>query len=287
MSIMTRPILVLVIASLGACFVAPNDAEVTQDINKDDCKALGDPYKDCPAFTPTVEACKGPTPGKPWDKDGGWVDGQPICLGFGDKIGTCEKCNHLNVPKADYDKCLNQRFVKCGQAGMLPGQAAKEDMCFVTAAISITCDRLPTDKEGKPKWPDDNSAATAREMCFLDPPSNASVKACREKAKCTEPGKKVGCTCMPCDAIAVAAGEGASSGSGDTCLSDCAAEVASDPACAEEACSPTPTVEPTVEPTIEPTVEPTVEPTPYPTPAPSPSPTATPPWATPAPSPWI
>jgi hypothetical protein len=230
--------LIVIIAAvvLGACSSIEESPLETnaQNINKDDCKELGDPYAGCAAFTPTADNCKGPSAGKSWDKDGGWVNGQPICLGFGDKIGTCGKCNHLNVPDADYDKCLNQRFVKCGQAGLLPGQGDKADMCFVTAAVSVTCDRFVGD-DGKMHWPAGDGAATAREMCAAGPPSNASVAACRKKAGCTEPAKKVGCTCMPCNPYAITGSDaGAGSGSGETCDEDCAYAVANDPACNPE-----------------------------------------------------
>ncbi len=273
-----------VIVLVAACVGEPAGYDVTdQFINKDDCKDLGDPYAGCPAFTPTAASCAGPSPGKPWDKDGGWVNGQPICLGFGDKIGTCDKCNRLNVPDADYDKCLNQRFVKCGEAGLLPGQAAKADMCFVTAAISVSCDRLPKGPDGKPKWPDGDGAATAREMCAVGPPSNASVNECRKKAACSEPGKKVGCACMPCDTYAVTGGSGSGSGA-EVCDEDCAYAVATDPACnPEPVCTPTPTPTATPAPTPTATPAPTATPGPTPTATPGPTPTATP-GPTPTPS---
>lgn len=233
--------LIIVLAALtmlGACLSSSDDvpivSEIEQDISKAQCDELGDPYAGCPAFAPTVDNCKGPSAGKDWNTAGDWVNGQPICLGFGTKIGTCSKCNYLKVPDADYSKCLNHRFVACAKAGKLPGMAGPEDTCFVTAPQSITCDKYPKGPDGKIQWPADGQA-TAREMCFMNPPSTAAVKECRKKAACAEKGKKVACACEPCDVYASTEYDaGSGSGTGETCNEDCEYDVAADAECQPE-----------------------------------------------------
>jgi hypothetical protein len=225
-------IIAAAVTALAGCFTDDDLVtlgDVEQDISKAQCDELGNPYPGCPAFTPTTDACKGPEPGKPWNINGDWVNGQPICLGFADKIGTCDKCNYLEVPKADYNLCLNHRFVECAKAGKLPGQTSGDETCFVTAPQSVTCDDYPKTPGGKIKWPP-KGQATAREMCFMKPPSTQAVKECREKAKCAEKGKKVGCACEPCEAIA-STGTGTATGTGESCSEDCEYEVSLDPTC--------------------------------------------------------
>lgn len=168
----SRAATVVLVASLAACVTEPDEPELGDtglEITTADCTRLGDPYAGCAAFTPTKDACKGP-----WNTDsGGWVDGRPICLGFGADIDKCSNCNRLKIDP--YDKCKNRNFIKCGEAGLLPGQGAASDMCFVTDPADLTA---PT------SWPTGDGQATAREMCALGVPTATAVKDCRKKAKC-------------------------------------------------------------------------------------------------------
>lgn len=158
--------------TLAACLVEPDElalGDTDLEITTADCTRLGDPYAGCAAFTPTRDACKGP-----WNSDrGGWVDGRPICLGFSTDLDNCSNCNRLKIDP--YDKCKNRNFIKCGEAGLLPGQGSAADMCFVTDPADLTA---PT------SWPAGDGQATAREMCALGVPTAAAVKDCRTKAKC-------------------------------------------------------------------------------------------------------
>lgn len=203
-------------------------------------------YPDCPAFTPTAESCAGV-----WMQDAAgkdqWVKGDPICLGQATHIKQCSKCNRLDVPNEGDPKapkgskvfdpkgCLNQKFIACANANLLPNQGAAKP-CFIDEPGALNI--YP---------PITNRNYTGREMCFFawlkKPPgfqTDKEVAACKKAAGCPDtyaaapPATRDGCTCV-CSAETGC----------DT--SACEAEIAEDALCSIVTTEPVPveTVEPT------------------------------------------